>query len=100
MLKNARVRISAALVLFAGAGLLAGQGQQQEVPQGPTFKAQVEYVEVDAVVTDDELDETWRERLTRAGVQLHLAPSAAGPSPAGSPSTVSTEPYKDNQETA
>ena len=54
MLKNARVRIAVALVLLAGAGLLAAQGQQQEVPQGPTFKAQVEYVEVDAVVTDDQ----------------------------------------------
>src|SRR3954447_25887707 len=52
MLKNARVRVAATLVLVAGAGLLAAQGQQQEVPQGPTFKAQVEYVEVDAVVTD------------------------------------------------
>ena len=54
MLKNARVRICAALVLVAGVGLLAAQGQQQEVPQGPTFKAQVEYVEVDAVVTDQQ----------------------------------------------
>ena len=54
MLKNARVRISAALVLVAGVGLLAAQAQQPEVPQGPTFKAQVEYVEVDAVVTDEQ----------------------------------------------
>src|SRR4051812_37301384 len=54
MLKNARVRMSVALMLLAGAGLLAAQGPPQEVPQGPTFKAQVEYVEVDAVVTDDQ----------------------------------------------
>src|SRR6476620_2544259 len=54
MLKNGRVRVAAALVLFAGAGLLAAQGQQQDVPEGPTFKAQVEYVEVDAVVTDQQ----------------------------------------------
>jgi VWFA-related protein len=60
MLKNARVKVAAAIVLLAGASLLAGQGQQQSAPpdqpavQGPTFKAQVEYVEVDAVVTDQQ----------------------------------------------
>jgi VWFA-related protein len=52
---HARVRIAAALVLLAGASLLAGQGQPQEpIAPGPTFKAQVEYVEVDAVVTDQQ----------------------------------------------
>ena len=58
MLKNARVRIAAALVLLAGAGLIAAQGQpsSQEQPSAPapTFKAVVEYVEVDAVVTDQQ----------------------------------------------
>ncbi len=58
MLKNARVRIAAAFVLLAGAGLMAGQGQpsSQEQPSAPapTFKAVVEYVEVDAVVTDQQ----------------------------------------------
>lgn len=57
MLMNARVRIAAVFVLIAGAGLLAGQAQpqsQEPVLQGPTFKAQVEYVEVDAVVTDQQ----------------------------------------------
>ncbi len=58
MLKNARVRIAAAFVLLAGVGLMAGQGQPapQEQPSAPapTFKAVVEYVEVDAVVTDQQ----------------------------------------------
>jgi VWFA-related protein len=55
MLKNAGVRISSIFVLLAGVGLLAAQGQPQDQgPQGPTFKAQVEYVEVDAVVTDQQ----------------------------------------------
>jgi VWFA-related protein len=55
MLMNARVRIAAAFVLLAGVGLTAGQGQPQEpVGPAPTFKAQVEYVEVDAVVTDQQ----------------------------------------------
>jgi len=51
---NARVRFATAIVLLAGVGI-AGQGQpQQSVPPVPTFKAQVEYVEVDAVVTDQQ----------------------------------------------
>ena len=54
LLMNARVRIAAAFVLLAGVSLLAGQGQSQEPAPGPTFKAQVEYVEVDAVVTDQQ----------------------------------------------
>jgi len=59
MLKNVRVRIAAAFVVLAGASLMAGQAQQPPAPpepatQGPTFKAQVEYVEVDAIVTDDQ----------------------------------------------
>ncbi|HUR33496.1 MAG TPA: VWA domain-containing protein [Vicinamibacterales bacterium] len=56
MLKNARVRFAAAFVLLAGAAVLAGQTQPQDStpPQVPTFKAQVEYVEVDAVVTDQQ----------------------------------------------
>ena len=57
MFMKARVRIAAAFVLFAGVGLVAGQGQpqpQEPLLAGPTFKAQVEYVEVDAVVTDQQ----------------------------------------------
>jgi VWFA-related protein len=48
---NARARITAVIVLLAGVAL--GAGQDQPAP-GPTFKAQVEYVEVDAVVTDQQ----------------------------------------------
>jgi VWFA-related protein len=56
---NARLRIAALLVALAGTGLLAGQSPATQPPppagpQGPTFKAQVEYVEVDAVVTDQQ----------------------------------------------
>lgn len=58
---NARLRIAALFVALAGAGLLAGQAPSQpnqppaqEPAPGPTFKAQVEYVEVDAVVTDQQ----------------------------------------------
>lgn len=51
---NARVRVASLFVLLAGAAVVAGQGQSQAPPlaQGPTFKSEVEYVEVDAVVTD------------------------------------------------
>ena len=45
--------------------------------------------DVDTVVSDDDLDESWRQRLTSAGVQLHLAETAH-----------SGEALKDNQETA
>ena len=53
---NLRVKIAAALVAFAGVGLTAGQNPppQEPIIQGPTFKAQVEYVEVDAIVTDQQ----------------------------------------------
>lgn len=55
---NRRLNIAAALVLLAGSALVAGQAQQADqaplqLPL-PTFKAQVEYVEVDAVVTDQQ----------------------------------------------
>jgi len=55
---NRRLNIVAALVLLAGSALVAGQAQQADqaplqLPL-PTFKAQVEYVEVDAVVTDQQ----------------------------------------------
>jgi len=43
----------AALVLLAGATLSAGQTQQPPAPQPPTFKVEVDYVEVDALVTDE-----------------------------------------------
>ena len=52
-----RVRLSAPLaMLFAGSALLAGQAPSPSAapatPQQPTFKVQVDYVEVDALVTD------------------------------------------------
>src|SRR6266571_3644909 len=40
------------LVLAASAALSAGQSAPAPQPQQPTFKVQVDYVEVDAVVTD------------------------------------------------
>ncbi len=48
---NRHVRI-AALVLLAGATLGAGQTPPPPAPQQPTFKVEVDYVEVDAIVTD------------------------------------------------
>lgn len=52
-----RIRIVAFFVLLTGVGLVAGQNPPQTpppVPPGPTFKTQVEYVEVDAVTTDQQ----------------------------------------------
>ncbi len=61
---NARLRLIAPIVLLAGAALTAGQApappqpspapaaQQPPAQQPPTFKVRVDYVEVDAVVTD------------------------------------------------
>src|SRR6516165_9293759 len=50
---NSSVRAAALMVVFSGALLSAGQ-QAQPSPQAPTFKAQVEFVEVDALVTDQQ----------------------------------------------
>ncbi|HWF86552.1 MAG TPA: VWA domain-containing protein [Vicinamibacterales bacterium] len=49
-----RVRIAALFVLLAGPALVAGQNPPPPPPQqqGPTFKVRVDYVEVDALVTD------------------------------------------------
>lgn len=52
---NARVNVASLLVLLlAAAAVVAGQAPPPAPPltQGPTFRAEVEYVEVDAVVTD------------------------------------------------
>src|SRR3954468_19399189 len=56
---NARLKLLGLLVLLTGAALTAGQAPapaaQQPAPaaqQAPTFKVRVDYVEVDAVVTD------------------------------------------------
>jgi VWFA-related protein len=61
---NARLRLMGLLVLMTGVALTAGQApapptqQQQPAPppaqQPPTFKVRVDFVEVDAVVTDRE----------------------------------------------
>ena len=48
---NRHVRIGA-LVLLAAATLGAGQTPPPPAPQQPTFKVEVDYVEVDAIVTD------------------------------------------------
>ncbi|WP_239489345.1 VWA domain-containing protein [Luteitalea sp. TBR-22] len=51
---------TAVLALLAGAGLLAQQASapapaaQADQPQRPTFRAQIDYVEVSAIVTDDD----------------------------------------------
>jgi VWFA-related protein len=48
-----RVRIAALFVLLAGSALTAGQNPPAPTPQQtPTFKVRVDYVEVDALVTD------------------------------------------------
>src|SRR5215217_8446107 len=51
---NAYLRLMALIVLVAGTTLSAGQAPpaQPSQPQPPTFKVQVDYVEVDIVVTD------------------------------------------------
>ncbi|MCU1384835.1 MAG: VWFA-related Acidobacterial domain protein, partial [Acidobacteria bacterium] len=53
---HARFRLMGLIVLLTGAALAAGQAPappaQPAAPQPPTFKVRVDYVEVDAVVTD------------------------------------------------
>jgi len=50
---NARNRLVALIVFIAGTALTAGQTPPpQPQSQQPTFKVQVDYVEVDIVVTD------------------------------------------------
>ena len=50
------VSSTALLALLAGAALVAQQGGQPPAPdvQRPTFRAQIDYVEVSAIVTDDD----------------------------------------------
>lgn len=45
-------RLPLTSLIVAGAAAALGAGQAPSAPQTPTFKAQVEYVEVDALVTD------------------------------------------------
>jgi VWFA-related protein len=49
---NTCLRLVALIFCFAGAALTAGQPPTPQLPQPPTFKVQVDYVEVDIVVTD------------------------------------------------
>src|SRR5262245_32935161 len=51
---NFRTKATALFLLLAGTVLTAGQSAQPSATQAPTFKAQVEYVEVDALVTDQQ----------------------------------------------
>lgn len=51
------LRLSAIIVLAVGAAVSAGQTSQSgsgQAPPTPTFRAEVEYVEVDAIVTDEQ----------------------------------------------
>lgn len=49
-----RFRFVGLFLLVAGVVLSAGQSPQPPAPQTPTFRADVEYVEVDALVTDQQ----------------------------------------------
>jgi VWFA-related protein len=48
------VKLAALVVFLAGTVLGAGQAPQPPLPQTPTFKVQVDYVDVDVLVTDKE----------------------------------------------
>lgn len=56
MLMKSTMKVGAVLSVLAGAALTAAQGQQPAAAQSPTptFKSQVEYVEVDALVMDQQ----------------------------------------------
>ena len=49
---NTCLRLVALIVCLAGTAVTAGQPPTPQLPQPPTFKVQVDYVEVDIVVTD------------------------------------------------
>jgi VWFA-related protein len=49
-----RITFAGLFALLAGMVLSAGQGPQSEPPQTPTFKVQVDYVEVDVLVTNQQ----------------------------------------------
>jgi VWFA-related protein len=49
---NTCLRLVALIVCLASTALTAGQPPTTQLPQPPTFKVQVDYVEVDIVVTD------------------------------------------------
>jgi len=47
-----RLRLLGLLAWLGGSALVAGQASQAPTVQPPVFRTEVEYVEVDAVVTD------------------------------------------------
>src|SRR5688572_6797719 len=47
-----RIRWAGLVAFLAGTALNAGQTPQSSLPQTPTFKVQVDYVDVDVLVTD------------------------------------------------
>ena len=49
-----RITFAGLFALLAGIALSAGQAPQSAPPQTPTFKVQVDYVEVDVLVTDQQ----------------------------------------------
>src|SRR5262249_33921366 len=49
-----RLRLAAFLIILAGSALISGQTPASPAQQQPTFKTRVEYVEVDAIVTDSQ----------------------------------------------
>ena len=54
---SGRITLGAVFIALAGSGLLAGQAPQSPSPDtapGPTFRTQIEYVEVDALVADQQ----------------------------------------------
>ncbi len=68
---NRRLRLAAAMFLGIGSAVSAGQVSRSPSPQSPptpTFKAEVEYVEVDALVTDEQ--ERFVRDLQREDFQL------------------------------
>ena len=51
---KSRARVASLLTVLFGSAALSGQAPQPAAPQQPTFRATVEYVEVDAIVTDSQ----------------------------------------------
>jgi len=49
-----RINVAGLFLLLAGTVVIAGQTPSAPAPQTPTFKTRVEYVEVDALVTDQQ----------------------------------------------
>jgi VWFA-related protein len=63
-----RFRLAALVAFLAGSVLIAGQTPQSTLPQTPTFKVQVDYVDVDVLVTDR--DGKFVSNLTRDDFEI------------------------------